>query len=235
LPGGHGATAIGTYSRQAGWFSDRGVTCGELEARLDSVTMETRSVPALQRDLFEAADELPEGMSYTPDVITGEQEQALVGELSLQPFKEFEFHGFFGKRRTVSYGWHYDFNGGGLKKAAELPAVLLPLRERAAAFARIPPSALEHTLLIQYAPGAGIGWHRDRPQFGDVIGLSLLAPCTFRLRRKRGAAWERCSIVAAPRSAYLLRGPSRTQWEHSIPPVSTLRYSITFRTLTTPR
>jgi alkylated DNA repair dioxygenase AlkB len=87
-------------------------------------------------------------------------------------------------------------------------------------------------LLIEYAPGAGIGWHRDRPQFGDVIGLSLLAPCTFRLRRKRGATWERRSIVAAPRSAYLLRGPSRTQWEHSIPPLSTLRYSVTFRTLT---
>ncbi len=186
---------------------------------------------AKQRDLFEAADELPEGMRYTAEVITCEEEQTLVGELSLQPFKEFEFHGFLGKRRTVSYGWHYDFNGGGLKKAAEMPVLLLPLRERAAAVAGISPSALEHALLIEYAPGAGIGWHRDRPQFGDVIGLSLLAPCTLRLRRKRGVTWERRSIVAAPRSAYLLRGPSRTQWEHSIPPLSRLRYSITFRTL----
>lgn len=191
-------------------------------------------MPALtkQRDLFEAADELPEGMRYTPEVITSKEEQALVGELSRQPFKEFEFHGFLGKRRTVSYGWHYDFNGGGLKKsAAEMPAFLLPLRERAAAFAGLPPSALEHTLLIEYAPGAGIGWHRDRPQFGDVIGLSLLAPCAFRLRRKHGATWERRSIIADPRSAYLLRGPARTQWEHSIPPLATLRYSITFRTV----
>lgn len=191
-------------------------------------------MPALtkQRDLFEAADELPEGMRYAPEVITREEEQALVGALSLQPFKDFEFHGFLGKRRTVSYGWHYDFNGGGLKKnAAELPAFLLPLRERVAAFAGLPPSALEHTLLIEYAAGAGIGWHRDRPQFGDVIGLSLLAPCTFRLRRKQGATWERRSIIAAPRSAYLLRGPARTQWEHSIPPLATLRYSITFRTV----
>lgn len=196
-------------------------------------------MPALakQNDLFEPADELPEGMRYMPEVITSEEEQALVGALSLQPFKEFEFHGFLGKRRTVSYGWHYDFNGGGLKNANAMPAFLLPLRERVAASAGLSPSALEHALLIEYAPGAGIGWHRDRPQFGDVIGVSLLAPCTFRLRRKRGATWERGatwqrrSIIAAPRSAYLLRGPSRTQWEHSIPPLATLRYSITFRTL----
>lgn len=190
-------------------------------------------MPALtkQRDLFEAADELPEGMRYTPEVITGDEEQALVGELALQPFKEFEFHGFLGKRRTVSYGWHYDFSGGGLKEAGEMPAFLLPLRERAAAAAGLSPSALAHVLLIEYAPGAGIGWHRDRPQFGDVIGISLLAPCTFRLRRKHGATWQRRSIIAAPRSAYLLRGPSRTQWEHSIPPLATLRYSVTFRTL----
>ena len=185
-----------------------------------------------QSDLFEAADELPEGMRYAPELIASEEEHALIGELALQPFKEFEFHGFLGKRRTVSYGWHYDFNGGGLKKsAAAMPAFLVPLRERAAAFAGLPPAALEHTLLIEYAAGAGIGWHRDRPRFGDVIGVSLLAPCTFRLRRKHGATWQRRSIVAAPRSAYLLRGPARTQWQHSIPPLATLRYSVTFRTV----
>ena len=189
------------------------------------------AVLAKQRDLFEAGDALPEGMRYAPEVITRAEEQALRGELSVQPFKEFEFHGFLGKRRTVSYGWHYDFNGGGLKNASAIPAFLYPLRGRAAAFAGLSPAALEHALLIEYAPGAGIGWHRDRPQFGDVIGVSLLAPCTFRLRRKHGATWQRHSLVAAPRSAYLLRGASRTQWEHSIPPLATLRYSITFRTL----
>ena len=98
-------------------------------------------------------------------------------------FKEFEFHGFLGKRRTVSFGWHYDFNGGGLKQAGELPQFLLPLRKRAAEFASLEPSALEHVLLTEYRPGAGIGWHRDRPQFGDVIGISLLAPCTSFLRQ----------------------------------------------------
>jgi alkylated DNA repair dioxygenase AlkB len=80
------------------------------------------------------------------------------------------------------------------------------------------------------APGAGIGWHRDKKMFGDIIGISLLAPCTFRLRLKKGSSWDRISFQANPRSAYLLGGPSRTTWEHSIPPLDRLRYSITFRT-----
>jgi alkylated DNA repair dioxygenase AlkB len=100
------------------------------------------------------------------------------------------------------------------------------VRERAARFVGIEPPSLEHTLVIEYAPGAAIGWHRDRPTFEDVIGISLVAPCTFRLRRKTGARWERRSFTAEPRSAYLLRGPSRTEWEHSIPPLDTLRYSV---------
>src|SRR4029079_7919518 len=96
-----------------------------------------------------------------------------------------------------------------------------------AEFGDLEPSALEHALLIEYKAGAGIGWHRDRPQFGDVIGISLLAPCSFRLRVSRAARWERRSLTADPRSAYLLRGASRMEWEHSIPPLETLRYSVT--------
>jgi alkylated DNA repair dioxygenase AlkB len=184
-----------------------------------------------QAELFDRASDLPEGMRYAPDMISRGQERALLEKLPGLPFKEFEFHGFLGKRRTVSFGWHYDFNGGGLKQAGDLPDFLLPLRKRAAEFAGVDPLALEHALLIEYTPGAGIGWHRDRPQFGDVIGISLLASCTFRLRRKAGSAWERRSLTAEPRSAYLLRGTSRTEWEHSIPALETLRYSVTFRTL----
>jgi len=184
-----------------------------------------------QADLFEKAPNLPEGMRYAVDLISLDEERELVEALPALRFKEFEFHGFLGKRRTVSFGWHYDFNGGGLKQAGQLPDFLLPLRKRAAEFANLEPQALEHVLLTEYRAGAGIGWHRDRPQFGDVIGISLLASCTFRLRRKMGAAWMRRSLAAAPRSAYLLRGASRTEWEHSIPPLETLRYSVTFRTL----
>jgi alkylated DNA repair dioxygenase AlkB len=110
-----------------------------------------------------------------------------------------------------------------------MPAQLLPTRERAASFAGLDPDELQHALLTEYRAGAAIGWHKDKHMFGDVIGLSLLSACTFRFRRKRGTAWERAALVAEPRSAYLLRGPARDQWEHSIPPVDDLRYSITFR------
>ena len=189
------------------------------------------SEPTLQTSLFESGPDLPDGMRYAPELISPAEERALLQKLPALPFKEFEFHGFLGKRRTVSFGWHYDFNGGGLKEAGKLPDFLLPLRKRAAEFADLEPSALEHALLIEYKSGAGIGWHRDRPQFGDVIGISLLASCTFRLRRKINATWIRRTLIAEPRSAYLLRGGSRTEWEHSIPPLETLRYSVTFRTV----
>jgi alkylated DNA repair dioxygenase AlkB len=186
---------------------------------------------AMQTDLFDSESDLPPGMRYTPDALSAEEERALIDALPALPFKDFEFHGFLGKRRTVSFGWRYDFNGGGFQKIDSMPAFLLPARDRAAHFARLEPSALEHALVTEYRPGAGIGWHKDRSVFGDVIGLSLLAACTFRLRRKSGARWERRSFTAEPRSMYLLRGQSRTEWEHSIPPLDTLRYSITFRSL----
>ena len=184
-----------------------------------------------QGDLFGGAPALPDGMRYAPEVISADEERALVDAMRDLPFREFQFHGFTGHRRTVSYGWSYDFNGGGLHKSDAPPAFLDPVRERAAAFAGLDPSVLEHALLIEYAPGAGIGWHRDRPAFDDVIGISLNSSCTFRLRRKLGERWERRTLTAEPRSAYLLRGPSRTEWEHSIPPLTTLRYSITFRSM----
>ncbi len=184
-----------------------------------------------QESLFEVEPELPPGMSYAPQLISADEERALLSELRSLPFKEFEFHGFLGKRRTVSFGWRYDFNGGGLQRAGEIPEFLGAVRERAAAFAGLSASSLEHVLVNEYAPGAGIGWHKDRAAFDDVIGVSLLSPCTFRLRRKRGAGWERRTFTAQPRSAYLLRGASRTEWEHSIPPVETLRYSITLRSM----
>jgi alkylated DNA repair dioxygenase AlkB len=186
---------------------------------------------ARQKDLFESEADKPEGLRYAPQVISAAEEQELLKEMPALPFREFQFQGFVGKRRTVSFGWHYDFNGGGLRKASEMPQFLQAVREQAAGFAGVDVAALEHALVIEYSPDAAIGWHRDRPQFGDVIGVSLLSPCTFRLRRKRGTKWQRHSFTAAPRSAYLLHGPSRSEWEHSIPPQEALRYSITFRTL----
>jgi alkylated DNA repair dioxygenase AlkB len=174
---------------------------------------------------------LPEGFRYQADVLPSDEEQGLVERIRELPLKEFEFHGYVGRRRVVSYGWHYDFGERRLHKADDIPGFLLPLRDRAAAFAEVAPEELSHALVTEYGAGAAIGWHRDKGVFGDVIGVSLLSSCAFRLRRRAGAKWERYSLTAEPRSAYLLRGPSRTEWEHSIPAVDSLRYSVTFRTL----
>ena len=185
---------------------------------------------AYGKNLFDPPpDVLPAGFKYQPDLISKETERTLAQQIAGLPLKEFEFQGFLGKRRIVSFGWRYDFNGGGLQKTEGMPAFLLPVRNKAAAFAGMTPELLQQVLLTEYKPGVQIGWHKDRSVFGDVIGISLLSSCTFRLRRKLGTKWERASIVAGPRSAYLLSGPARTEWEHSIPAVEALRYSITFR------
>jgi alkylated DNA repair dioxygenase AlkB len=182
-----------------------------------------------QLKLFGGATTLPEGFRYEPDVITEHEERELLEQVRTLPFKEFEFQGYVGKRRVVSYGWQYDFNERTLREADDIPAFLLSLRDTAARFADMSPSQLQQVLVTEYDAGAGIGWHRDKGMFGEVIGISLVSACRFRLRRKVGTTWERAAIIAEPRSAYLLSGPSRTEWEHSIPEVDTLRYSVTFR------
>jgi alkylated DNA repair dioxygenase AlkB len=181
-------------------------------------------------DLFDSPPSmLPAGFRYQSNLISKDEERRLAAHIAALPLKEFEFQGFLGKRRIVSFGWRYDFNGGGLQKTEDMPAFLLSVRKQASAFAGLPPEQLQQVLLTEYKPGVQIGWHKDRSVFGEVVGISLVSTCTFRLRRKVGTKWERVSIVAEPRSAYLLSGPARTEWEHSIPGVEALRYSITFR------
>ncbi len=190
-------------------------------------------MPKAQIDLFEKPPPAaPSGLVYAPGFVEVEEEAALAAHIAALPFKPFEFHGFTGNRRTVSFGMHYGFDGSGLREAEPFPGWLQPLRARAAALAGREPEAFVHALVIEYAPGAGIGWHRDRPVFGDVAGISLLAPAPLRFRRKRGAKWERFTLTAEPRSAYLLRGEARHEWEHGIPRLESLRYSVTLRTLT---
>ena len=190
-------------------------------------------------DAHRHAQSCPEGLAYERELINSTHEQALIDQVRELPFKEFEFHGYLGKRRVVSFGWHYEFSGAGrLRKADDIPEFLLPLRELAASLAKLNPEELQHVLVIEYAPGAGIGWHRDKPVFGEVIGVSLLAPCVIRFRRKvdgeKGkikAKWDRYNLLAEPRSAYHLSGPARSEWQHSIVSVDELRYSVTFRTV----
>jgi alkylated DNA repair dioxygenase AlkB len=181
--------------------------------------------------LFDAPPALPEGMRYAEDLLDPADEAALAARLAQLPLRAFAFHGFEGHRRTHSYGWRYVFDGSGLQAAEPIPDWLLPLRDKAGRWAGLEPERLEHVLVTEYEPGAAIGWHRDRSVFGDVIGVSLLSPARLRFRRKASAKWERRALVVAPRSAYLLTGPARTEWEHSIPPAEALRYSITFRTM----
>ena len=185
-------------------------------------------------DLFGHKPSVPEGFRYATDIMDAAEEQALLQALQGLPFKDFEFHGFTGKRRVVSFGWRYDFSGGGLQKTDDMPPFLLTVREKAAAFAQVAASNLQQVLATEYGPGAAIGWHKDRSVFGVVIGVSLLSPCVFRFRRKVGPKWERASLTIEPRSIYLLRGPSRHAWEHSIPAVEALRYSLTFRNVLEP-
>jgi alkylated DNA repair dioxygenase AlkB len=186
---------------------------------------------ARQLDLLGNEPDLPDGLSYRPDFLTGGEESALVERIASLPFAPFQFHGFEGKRRTVSFGWQYRFDGSGLHEAEPMPDWLLAVREKAAGFAGLVADDLVHALIIEYAQGAGIGWHRDRPDFGEVIGISLGSGAPLRFRRREGGKWRRLTLPAAPRSAYHLAGPAREQWEHSILAVKALRYSITFRTL----
>ncbi|MEA2848084.1 MAG: hypothetical protein QOG78_3365 [Rhodospirillaceae bacterium] len=185
---------------------------------------------ARQGELF-AAEPWPEGFAYREEVISPDEERTLAEQFALLPLTLFAFRGFLGRRRIVSFGWRYDYAGRTLRPSDEIPRLLMPLRERAADIAGLPAQSLQQVLVTEYAPGAAIGWHRDKPMFEDVVALSFLAPCTLRLRRRHEEGWDR-SIELMPRSAYLLRGPSRRDWEHSIPPLGELRFSVTFRNFT---
>lgn len=188
-----------------------------------------RSSDLPQTDLFGPGISAPAGCRYRDDLITPAEEAALLGKLRTLPFKPFEFQGYLGKRRIVSFGWRYDFDRKALRGSDPLPDFLLPFRAKAAAFAGLPSEALQQVLINEYEPGAGAGWHRDKGMFQDVIGLSLASACQFRFRRAAGEDWQRVTHVLQPRSAYLMRGPARSDWEHSVPPVTSLRYSINFR------
>jgi len=184
-----------------------------------------------QPSLFDLPSSLPEGLRYGGEALSDTEAAALVESFAGLPFQAFEFHGFKGARRVVSFGWRYDFTASTLAAAEPLPAFLEPSRCAAAAFAGLDARALEHAMVTEYAPGAGIGWHRDRPEFDKVVGLSFGAPATLRLRRREGDGWRRAALPLAPRSAYLLDGPARWNWQHSIAPGERLRYSVTFRSL----
>ena len=183
---------------------------------------------SVESDLFGERDR-PAGFVYRDNVISRAEETELLESFSVLPFKPFEFRGFLGNRRVVSFGWRYDFSGRALRESDPPPDFLLALRAKAADFSGVPEAELQQMSVSEYSPGAGIGWHRDKANFKDVVAFSFASPCKLRFRREAGTAWERKSIQVQPRSAYLLRGEVRDLWSHSIPPVDRLRYSVTFR------
>jgi DNA oxidative demethylase len=180
-------------------------------------------------DLF--GEPLIAGLEYRPDFIREGEEQALIEHLSAEELSPFRFHGWTGKRLTRTFGWRYDFDDASFAPAEPIPEWLEPLRAKAAALAGFEVEAFEHALLVRYDPGAGIGWHRDRPQFETVVGVSLGSPAVLRFRIRKPSGFDRANLEVEPRSAYLLSGEARHQWEHSIAPGDTLRFSITFRAL----
>jgi alkylated DNA repair dioxygenase AlkB len=182
--------------------------------------------------------DVPDGFVYRPDFISAGEERQLIEAIKDVEFSAFEMRGVVARRRVAFFGRSYD---AGRTETPPLPAFLLPLRERAAAFARVDADAFAMALINEYPPGAPIGWHRDAPQYDIVFGVSLVSACRMMLRpyvspsapraadgRRRKATHQ---ITLERRSAYLLAGESRTAYEHHIPAFAELRYSITFRTL----
>jgi alkylated DNA repair dioxygenase AlkB len=183
-----------------------------------------------QLDLFAAPEALP-GFALAEEFVAADAEAELSARIDAAGLAPFKFQGWEGKRLTASFGYSYDFERGRILPAPPIPDWLLPLRARIAGWAGLEPERLVQALVISYGPGAAIGWHRDRPQFGEVFGLSLGGAVPLRLRRRVEGKFERRTVPLPPRSLYRLAGEARTGWEHSIAPQDTTRRSITFRTL----
>lgn len=189
---------------------------------------QVRSAPPLG-DLF--GSPLLPGLTYADDIIDVADEATLIERIGAAGLTPFQFQQWEGKRLTRSFGWTYDFQTGRFAPSDPIPAWLLPLRERAAAFAGLASGDLVQALVIEYGVGAGIGWHKDRPVFEHVVGISLGAEAAMRFRRRIGSRFERVSVPLAPRSIYHLDGEARTDWEHSIVDMPAPRWSVTFRSL----
>ena len=194
---------------------------------------------APQPSLF-GSDDLPRGFLFRREFVDAAEEASLVGSMEALEFTRVEMRGGVAKRRTAHFGWAYGYDARTAAPGAPIPAFLLPLRARAADWARVDPDALGEALITEYPPGAGIGWHRDAPMFGDVIaGVSLLSNCRMKFRPYvspkdvpgSGRRKTTHEVELPARSGYLITGIARRDYEHSIPETEALRYSITFRTL----
>ena len=185
----------------------------------------------MQLGLFAEPEAGPAGLRYVNNFIEAATEQALIGRIAALPLQRFQFGAFEGNRRVASFGYRYDYALQRLTEAEPIPDWLLPIACQVEAWAGLPEGSVRQVLCTEYEVGVGIGWHRDKPHFDKVLGLSLGSPCKFRFRRRSGDQCQRHTLEAQPRSLYLMEGEARSQWEHSIPPVEARRYSVTFRTM----
>jgi alkylated DNA repair dioxygenase AlkB len=183
-----------------------------------------------QLSFFDHPASGPAGLRHVDGFVTEAVEQQLIRRVAALPLQPFQFGTFEGKRRIASFGFRYDYQLRRLKEAGSIPSWLREIAARVEVFGG-EGTVIAQVLCTEYDRGVGIGWHRDKPHFGRVFGLSLGSACRLRFRTKAGGRWERFSLQAEPRSLYEMGGPSRWQWEHSIPPVDAPRYSITFRTM----
>ena len=191
----------------------------------------------LQPDFFNPASQLPQGMAYKPALISPAEEHSLLEWIRALPFREAQYKEWNARRRIVSYGGRYDFNSNELVDADPIPAFLQSASRTHCRVCRHSRNDFTHTLINEYAPGTPLGWHRDAPVYGTVAGVSLAGMGRMRLRPypPRAGTSGRAVMVLdlAPRSAYILEGAARWDWQHAISPTKALRYSITFRTLST--
>ena len=190
------------------------------------------TVEVLQAELFAAARSLPEGFVYAAGFVTPAGERELLEQIRALEFHAAEYKEWRARRRIVAFGGSYDFSQNRLRPAPPIPAYLYGLRSDAAAWAAIPGTRIEHAMIAEYPPGAPLGWHRDVPEFEEVIGISLLGHARMRFRPwpPRVNERSRWAIELEPRSIYVMRGAARWQWQHAVSPTNELRYSITFRT-----
>ena len=182
-----------------------------------------------------ATVEEPDGLVFASEFLSTREERAVLDVLDALEFREVVMRGETARRTVRHFGFDYDYEGWGLAPAEPLPDALLWVRDRCAALAELDSEALAQALVSRYPAGAGIGWHRDAPMFGaKVVGVSLLSSCRMRFQRGKGDERRVFDLELPPRSAYVLAGPARSAWQHSIPATKSLRYSITFRTLKNP-
>lgn len=191
-------------------------------------------VSTLQPSLFDENTALPDGFTYAAGFLTPDDEASLLAVIRELPLENSQYKEFTAKRRTVNYGSEYDFSANELDEAPPLPDFLLPLRDKVARWAGLPPQKFVHGLVSEYQPGTPLGWHRDVPNFEVIAGVSLGGWARMRLRPYRpGQTNRKQDVIAlelAPRSVYVIRDAARWQWQHSIAATKELRYSITFRT-----